>query len=333
MNLLETLKSKVQEIGSEEACKILDVPAGILSQFISGKKAPGLATCQKILDNWVMSENTPILKTAEELKEEEAVKIELDVDGIVNMSYCPPEWGAKKAAWENRDVCLCIPTYLPIPGESFFSFMALAMKYRMGIRLEHRHGDSMIARSRNQLCKRFLATGASWSIWLDSDMIFPFGNSGAYATQTGMRDLPDKFASVMTIERLISHSKTIIGGCYWDRRGSGRLIAGGSQPILNPIPSDSLAPVNFVGTGCLAVHRTVFEDIAKTFPNTLSDEAHGNETGFFTPIQDANRMLGEDESFAKRATDSGHPSYLDLGLILAHIGTTIHGMPAKGSRI
>lgn len=45
-------------------------------------------------------------------------------------------------------------------------------------------------------------------------------------------------------------------------------------------------------------------------------------------------MLGEDESFAKRATDAGHPTFLDLGLICGHVGYgNVHGIPAKGSKI
>jgi hypothetical protein len=254
-------------------------------------------------------------------------------DGVANCSYCPPEWGKKKKAWEGRDVCVCIPTYGPLPEAAFFSFMCIAMRYRMGIRLEHRGNDSMIARSRNQLAKRFLKTEATWAIWLDSDMVFPFGHAGAFATMTGMKNLPHKFADCHVIERLISHGKSVVGGCYWDRMGQGRLIAGGSKPILSPIPSDSLAAVDFVGTGCLAVNRQVFLDIATKFPETMTEESLGNECGFFTPIQGERRMKGEDESFAWRATQAGHPSYIDLGLICGHVGQTIHGMPEKGSRI
>lgn len=192
----------------------------------------------------------------------------------------------------------------------------------------------MITRSRNQLAKRFLDTGASWSIWLDSDMVFPFGHAGAYSTMTNMKNVPEKFLGMDTIERLITWNKTIVGGCYWDRRGGGKLIAGSSQPILSPIPSDNLQAITFNGTGCLAVHRQVFLDIAAKFPETMSAESLGNECGFFTNIQTPHRMLGEDESFAKRATDSGHPTYLDLGLICGHIGSgSVFGLPALGSKI
>lgn len=326
MNLQEEFDKLVAEGGRDGLCEALKIPPGIASQLIAGRKSPGIVTCQKILD-WARPNGVEAKEPPEEVMDMKYA------DGVMDCSYCPAEWGKKKAAWPDRDICLCLPTYGPIAEQSFFGFMCLAMKYRMGMRLEHRGNDSMVARSRNQLAKRFLKTGASWSIWLDSDMIFPSGNAGAYATATGMKHLPDKFGSIHVLERLISHGRTMVGGCYWDRMGRGRLIAGGKGPILAPIPSDNLAAVSFVGTGCLAVHKKVFEDIAKKFPETLSGDAYGNETGFFTPIQTKERMLGEDESFAWRATEAGHPSYLDLAIICGHIGNVVHGMPEKGSRI
>lgn len=330
MDILKTLVSKSEELGRRRTAKTLEMPEGLLAQMISGKKSPGLQTCQRIVDLWG---NGHSKKADEELKDGSDMQVSIDAEGSLNMSYTPPEWGKKKAAWQGRDVCLCIPTYKPVPGETMFSLMALSMKYKMGMRLEHRGRDSMISRSRNHLAKRFLNSEASWSIWLDSDMVFPFGHAGAFVTLTGMRNLPETLAGCHTVERLISRGKTVVGGCYWDRNGSGKLIAGGGGPLLAPIPSDRLHPVGFVGTGCLAVHRQVYLDIAAKFPEVLSTDSLGNECGFFTPIQTPQRMLGEDESFAKRATDSGHPSYLDLGLVLGHIGEAIHGIPTGGSKI
>jgi hypothetical protein len=255
-------------------------------------------------------------------------------NAILNGSYCPPEWGKKKAAWDGRDVCLCLPVYNQVPQQHFFTMLCLVMKYRMGLRMEFRGEDSMITRSRNQLAKRFLETGASWSFWIDSDMVVPFGNAGIYMTTTNMRKLPEKYLGLSTIERLLSWNKTVVGGCYWDRRGSGKLIAGGGPPITRPIPSDSLHPVSFNGTGCLLIHRKVFLDIAEKFPETMSPNSIGNECGFFTNIQTPERMLGEDESFARRANEAGHPTFLDLGLICGHIGSgNIHALPSGGSKI
>lgn len=331
MDILKLFDDKLAELGAAKVAEDLEIPQGLVSQFSSRKKAPGLKACQRIIDLWA---NGACKSTETKIEDDgSAMSAEFDANGCLSMEYCPPEWGVKKKAWEGRDVCLCIPSYKDIPGPTFFTLMALAMKYRMGIRFQHRDDDSMITRSRNHLAKRFMDTGATWSIWFDTDMLFPFGHAGPYMTLTGMNKVPEKYLAVNTIERLISWDRTIVGGCYWDRRGSGKLIAGGNQPILNPIPSDNLQPVAFVGTGCLAVKRQVFVDIAAMFPETMHEDSLGNESGFFTNIQTPSRMLGEDESFAKRATEAGHPSYLDLGILCGHIGKNCHGLPQQGSKI
>lgn len=311
MDLLKVFKQKVKELGKEVVAKQLDLPENFVMMFFHGTKKPGYLTCQKIID--VYGASTPEIATEAFVAEVKPVKEE------------------EKELWQGRDVCLCLPWYKETYPDTVMCIMAMWDKSRM--RLELRSGDSMITRSRNQLARRFLRTEAKWSVWFDDDMVFPFGHAGIYATMTGIKEVPHKFLEFNTINRLISWNKTVVGGCYWDRSGRGKLIAAGNQPIMSPIPSDTLQAVTFVGTGCLAVHRQVFLDIAAKFPETYSEESLGNECGFFTNIQTPQRMLGEDESFAKRATDAGHPSYLDLGLICGHLGTVCHGMPIDGSRM
>ncbi len=333
MDLLITLRSKVEELGKEKVCELLEVPAGVLSQFLSEKKAPGLKTCQKIVDLWTNGKNVDVPE--QETGDGAVMDVSYDAEGNTNMTYCPPEWGKKKAAWQGRDVCLVLPCYKDFNWQVVFNFMAIAMKYRQAIRLEMRQ-DSMIARSRNQLAKRFLDTGATWLISFDSDMLFPLGHAGIYGTLLGPASaklIGNQYLGLSVIERLISWDRTIVGGCYWDRGGGGRLIAGGSQALTSPIPSNTLYAANFCGTGCLAINRQVFLDIAKKFPETFADDRQGNESGFYTPFMRDGRMLGEDEAFGWRATEAGHPTYIDLGLICGHIGTTVHSLPLTGSKI
>lgn len=322
MDILEILKKAHARLGLKETAKELEVDDWLVRHFIEGKKSPGYKTCQRIIDLWWESGGEKPQDDGSDMKW-------WDEEGIMNASYTPPEWGMKKKAWDGRDVCLCLPVYNDVPQAHYFCMLAMIAKYKMGLRIEFRGEDSMITRSRNQLAKRFLDSGATWSVWFDSDMVMPHGHAGIYGQNTGMKDhVAEKYLGMHTIERLICHGKTVVGGCYWDRRGSGRIIAGGGGTIMHPIPSDTLHPVTFCGTGCLAVHRQVFLDIAKKFPETFSEKRIGNECGFFTNIQNPDRMLGEDESFAWRATECGHPTFLDLGLVCGHIGRgNIHGVP------
>lgn len=319
MNIIQILREKSAVLGRKEVCKALDITEPNLSRYLATNEkhtGPNFKTCQKIIDTWF---HEYVVKEAEKKIE---VPDEKEMDII--MRNVP--------IWEGKDVCLCLPIYKECHPRYMFCIMAMWDKEKM--RLEMRDNDSMIARSRNQIAKRFLDTGCTWSVWFDDDMIFPFGNAGIYYTFLGQPNhVPHEFLNVHTINRLISWNKTVVGGCYWDRRGSGRMIAGGSQPILSPIPSNTLAPVKFVGTGCLAVHRQVYLDVLEKFPDILSDQNLGNESGFFTPIQGKDRMWGEDESFAWRATEAGHPSYLDLGIICGHYGTVPQSLPKSGSKL
>lgn len=332
MDLLAILKDKTKEMGEDKVCELVSTPKAILRQFLSEKKAPTLKVCQKIVDLWGNTNNVDIPEVDE--GDGAIMEAHFDADSCLNMSYCPPEWGKKKAAWPGRDVCLVLPCYKDFNWKVVYNFMAIAMKYRQAIRLEMRE-DSMVARSRNQLAKRFLDTGASWLICFDTDMLFPMGHAGIYGQLLGAsaKIIGNNFLGLNTIERMISWNKSIVGGCYWDRSGGGRLIAAGTQPILNPIPSDTLYAAKFCGTGCLAINRQVFLDIAAKFTETFADDRLGNESGFYTPIMQGGRMMGEDEAFGWRATEAGHPTYIDLGLICGHIGTTIHSLPLTGSKI
>lgn len=233
---------------------------------------------------------------------------------------------ASEDLWEGRDVCICEPFYKSVLPETHYSLMALWNANTM--RLEQRSGD-MIVRSRNHLAKRFMETKASWSFWSDDDMVHPFGHSGRFKflTQGSFDHVADHWTGIHTINRLVSHGKSLVGGCYWDRRGSGKLICGSPRVIMNPIPSDAIEPVGFVGTGCLLVHRKVFEDIGKKFPEALNKDGMGNECGYFTEFMRDGRMWGEDESFAWRAAQCGHQSFLDLAVMCGHAGMKFYGPP------
>lgn len=329
MDILKIYQAAFDRLGVREVSQQLGLPEGICHRFYKRIAKPGYDNCQRIVDLW--GETLPPIQ-----EDGAEMKMEYDADGILNASYCPPEWGKKKKAWDGRDVCLCLAVYNDVPQAHYFNMLSLVAKYKQGIQIQFRGEDSMITRSRNHLAKRFMRdTDATWSIWFDSDMIFPHGYAGHYGQITGMgKRVAQKYLNFHVIERLISHGRTVVGGCYWDRRGSGKLIAGGGGSITHPIPSDTLHPIGFIGTGCLAVHRQVFVDISKKFPETMSEESLGNECGFFTNIQTPQRMLGEDESFAKRATDAGHPTFLDLAVLCGHLGSgNIHALPIHGSKI
>lgn len=326
-------QTKMQAPNVKPINQLVNVFAPMPQNVPKAPAKPAVGTGPVVSDNGFLPPSKSVTKKpeviAQAVPQHKGSKAEVNGDALHIVVDAPKT----QPNWTGRDVCLCLPIYDQVPYEFFFTVASLIMKYRDALWLNSRGSDSMIARSRNHLAKRFLETGATWSIWFDSDMCFPMGHGGIYKTITGMENAPNQMLELNTIDRLLSWKKSIVGGCYWDRRGSGKLIAGSRQPILHMIPKNVLQPVDFVGTGCLAVHRQVFLDIAAKFPETMSPDSMGNECGFFTPMNTPQRMLGEDEAFAKRAADAGHTSFLDLGLLCGHVGRGVHGLPPKGSKI
>lgn len=295
MNILATIDEKVAALGIKEVASLLGVRESEIKDYQSGKRKPSLETCQTIVDEWFI-ESRPFRSE----------------DKLCNL-------------WENKGVCILMPTYKSL--HPFTHYAVISLFDRSTMCYEQRAGDSMIARSRNHLARRFLRdTKAEWSIWIDDDMIPPFGNGPLWANMTGMK-IPDKFASFNAITRLVSWKRSIVGAVYFDRWGKGTYTAGFDRGIPVRLPHDTVFPVRFMGTGCLLVHRKVYEDIAAKFPETYNPNAPGNESGFFTELQGKDgRMWGEDESFGWRALQCGHQSFMDLGLICGHVGEAVRGL-------
>jgi hypothetical protein len=186
--------------------------------------------------------------------------------------------------------------------------------------------DTTPHNSRNILATRFVAGGNEWSFWQDSDIIASIGNPAWFKRRTGSKHA-DKWFAQSAFERLTSRGKSIVGGVYIQRSPNGRIVA---QPGLSPSgeldarvveevkagPQDKVIQVGYVGFGCVAVHRKVFEDILKTQPGIRGegDKPHA----FFNPIEGGPQ--GEDIAFCKRAAEAGHPTFLDLSLHCGHVG-------------
>jgi hypothetical protein len=227
------------------------------------------------------------------------------------------------------------------------------------------------------LADLFLASKADWQLSIDDDMIVPFGNAPWFNAYTGF-DLPEPFASFSTIDRLLSHKKTLVGALYFGRSHNGPPLycEGANQPIeaeyARKAPHNVCKPTRWVATGCLMIHRSVYEDIEKKFPrlrrgasgkggNWFSTSEHSAmdcidavreylsvgpmtgekalrafemlETGSALAKHNSTLGMGEDVQFCVRARDSGHTPYVDMGLIAGHIGNRVYGPKNTEPRI
>lgn len=231
------------------------------------------------------------------------------------------------------------------------------------------YGDAFVAHTRNSLADHFLKSEFDWLLTVDDDMLVPFGHAEWFRMFTGWSNYPDPFASFNALDRLMSHGKTLVGAVYFGKnpRGIPVFSEGSNQQEADYIrrgPYDICKPTRWVGTGCMLIHRSVFTDIEKKFPNLArgADKKGGQwftssehtamdwirrtremlTTGAMTGEKalralemlvtaeaeakaKSNLGLGEDVQFCVRAKEAGHTPHVDLGLICGHLGHCVYG--------
>ncbi len=182
-----------------------------------------------------------------------------------------------------RKICIALPWYKQTNPATAFSVTANVDRARMMVILQF--GDAFVAHTRNLLACEFLKTSADWMLTVDDDMILPCGNAAWFNSYTGF-NLPEKFAGLHTVNRLMSHGKTLVGGLYYGRWKHGAPVFGECKdPAVDKYarkgPHDEIRPTRWVGTGCMLIHRSVFLDIESRFPH-LARNKDGNFGNFFT---------------------------------------------------
>jgi hypothetical protein len=111
------------------------------------------------------------------------------------------------------------------------------------------------------------------------------------------------------IHRLVGSGKTLVGGAYFGRQEGAPLICS-DQTLASAAKThvDRVAPVDWIGGGCMLVHRRVFEDIQRQNPKING--------AYFLPTPTAS----EDIAFCTLAKAAGHQPHIDLGVPVKHIG-------------
>jgi len=176
-------------------------------------------------------------------------------------------------------------------------------------------GDSNIYRSRNLMAERFMATDAKWLFLLDDDIVPAIGRAEWFRSWVpSAANVPTNALQRHVLHRLIGAGKTLVGAAYFQHGGLGRLAC--SDLTLEAAArsyTDRVAPVDWVGTGALMVHRKVFEDIREVFP-----ELHSTASSPFNYFGPMSHAKGEDVSFCERAKKAGHQCHIDLGIPVKH---------------
>jgi GT2 family glycosyltransferase len=197
-------------------------------------------------------------------------------------------------AWERESpsVLLAILTREIVTTKWAASFRNLALPGTSGITF--RSGAPFDV-ARNSACEDALRLGFQWVMFLDDDVIAP----------------PDTFA------RLVRHERDVVSGLYYRRHEPICPVAmalddkGQPQWVTSWSPPDSLLEVDFVGAGCLLIHRRVLERMARPWFEW--------EIGKKDPVQ-GRTALSEDFSFCRRAKEVGFKIHLDTSIHCEHVG-------------
>jgi len=178
-------------------------------------------------------------------------------------------------------------------------------------------GDS--EHGKNRLVNKFLQTDAKWLWFIDSDIIPCIGRphwmrSWVYSAQN-IGDVP---LQRHILHRLIGSGKTLVGGAYFGRHEKSLLMCS-SQSLAERAKAydDAIVEVDWVGSGCMLVHRKVFQSIKEKYGDSLKVNAPNYDYDYFRPFD---TVGGEDAAFCKRAKESGHNANIDLGTPVFHVG-------------
>lgn len=220
----------------------------------------------------------------------------------------------------SKKLMILMPCYRQMSPETLICLMMLKEKHgdKIGFIYDKQH--TCIWHARDTLASRFMATDSEWALWIDDDMIVPFGNARMYNLYGAK--IPDEYAGLDVVSRLLSARKTIVGALYFGRNRSGvsqfseAFLDVGMDAYAHKAPKNEVRETKWVGGGCILVHRSVYDDILKKFPNLVSTNEKRPHR-WYQPDGDS----GEDVAFGIRANEAGHKSYVDLGCYCGHIGS------------
>lgn len=183
-----------------------------------------------------------------------------------------------------------------------------------------------IRQARNVIADSFLKSDAEWLYMQDDDVIAPFGNAGLFQKIVKERSLsfPPDLMGIVAAETLIQSGKSFVGAVYCTHDQHKMIACNlGINPkdekdrltiaeVQKRGPRAGLLEVEWMGFGCVVIHKQVFLDIAKASP---LQRKHDEPIDFFDFITG-----GEDVGFCRKAIKVGHKPFLNTAVWCAHLG-------------
>jgi hypothetical protein len=293
INLVELPQSYIEKYGRDKVIEVIGQGPAMISMWLSRKKFP-LDAVQKLIefDPSPLHEIKPLYE-----------KIEL-----------------------GKKLAILMPMNGPPEPEIMDAFSKLYDPKEMDFR---RVAFNNLSVARNSLAGQFLKGPWDWALWWDSDTIPPYGDAEAFKKLCQNPNIPDIFAGVHSIYRMLVHKKSFVSACYIGRRkGAPPQFASGDTESMRSVmkrgPRNELMECDWTGFGFVLTHRKVFEDIIKTQGDEIRVKNEGlrarfgYDYAFFTPV--GIDIPGDDIPFCIRAAKAGHKVTMDMSVFAAHIG-------------
>jgi hypothetical protein len=225
-----------------------------------------------------------------------------------------------RCEFSGRDIFMGWPWYKTTNPVTAACAFAIGQDFgRDKLRMDMSIGDSKIEHARNRLAHKFLETDAKW-LWMIDDDIIPSIGRPAWMRHWvhAARHVGDAPLQRHVLHRLIGSGKTLVAGAYFGRQEGGAIMC--SDLSLAPrakVYEESVVPVDWVATGCMLIHRKVFQDIKEKYGDSLKIKNPEYDYDYFRPFDSVG---GEDVAFCKRAKTAGHQPYIDLAIPIYHVG-------------
>ena len=161
-------------------------------------------------------------------------------------------------------------------------------------------GDALVSRARSRAATAFLASDADVLLTIDSDIWFQ----------------PEDAISLC--EKALADG--VVAALYLTRNGpQPALMLPAGMPIIFARGAP-LVEVPFVSSGFMAISRQVMEGVIQSLPWCDFWPCY---MPFVSDYNGKNVYLSEDWAFCQRAREAGYHVWLDPGVRLGHVGTTL----------
>lgn len=170
-------------------------------------------------------------------------------------------------------------------------------------------GSGLLSRMRNEIVAGFLDGGCDWLLMVDSDESFTAADFDKLVTTAHAKERP------------------FVAGLYFGTWSGGGDIYPQPIPLIfrrsevgtqyAPVydyPADKVIEVHCAGTGCLLVHRSVFETIRER----NATQHTGDRWCWFMDMPVNGQWFGEDMFFCRAVESCGFPMVAHTGVILGH---------------